>query len=237
MRTVNLVGQQVGRWTIVERDRTLGLKGKRYWCQCSCGTPRKSVSSTALSTLRSKSCGCLRRELGAVLGASSVKHGACLNGKLSPEYQAWSQMKNRCTNPNSPGWAYYGGRGITICARWEGSYGLFLADMGPRPQSTTPGSRSGAYSLDRIDNSLGYSPENCRWATSVEQNNNLRKAKIRPGARSRTVTIRGDVYLLAEALETFGCNVNTFFGRKRAGMSDEEAITTPAPTRRRLKKV
>lgn len=74
-------------------------------------------------------------------------------------------MIQRCTNPNNPAWRLYGGRGITVCARWR-DFPAFLADMGERPNGLT---------LDRIDNDRGYEPGNCRWATWSEQRSNQRR--------------------------------------------------------------
>ena len=81
-------------------------------------------------------------------------------------------MIQRCTNENRPDFHRYGGRGITVCDRWlkrGGGFVAFLADMGARPPGT---------SLDRIDNSKGYEPGNCRWATSAEQARNRSTSKL-----------------------------------------------------------
>lgn len=82
------------------------------------------------------------------------------------EYRSWVMMKQRCQNPNATGYFRYGGRGITVCDRWQ-SFDSFAADMGPRPAGT---------SLDRIDNGGNYTPRNCRWATKSIQQQNRRTA-------------------------------------------------------------
>jgi hypothetical protein len=75
-------------------------------------------------------------------------------------------MKERCSNPNSAQFKWYGGKGITVCARWRESYAHFLEDMGTRPEKHT---------IDRIDNTKGYAPDNCRWSTPKTQVHNSSK--------------------------------------------------------------
>lgn len=98
-------------------------------------------------------------------------------GKTShPLYEIYGDMVARCTRPTHSRWASYGGRGITVCDRWQGRQGFwnFVADMGPRPEGSTPGGRA-AYTLDRADNDRGYEPNNCRWATYSQQAKNRRE--------------------------------------------------------------
>jgi hypothetical protein len=117
----------------------------------------------------------LRRELNAIK-PGPITHGECLHRRISPEYTSWQAMKARCSNPNLSAFKYYGGRGISVCARWRDSFEEFLADMGRRP--------SMAHTLDRFPNNNGnYEPGNVRWATKSEQLKNRRRyAKAARGA-------------------------------------------------------
>ena len=85
--------------------------------------------------------------------------------KSHPDYIAYCSMKTRCSNPRSKSFAYYGGRGITVCQRWADSFFAFLEDMGPRPEGMT---------LERKNNDGNYAPGNCKWATLSEQRKNQR---------------------------------------------------------------
>lgn len=81
------------------------------------------------------------------------------------EYRIWSGLKQRCLNPNSPAYKYYGGRGITVHPNWVASFKAFLDDVGPRP--------SDLHSIDRFPDKNGnYEPGNVRWATMLEQAQN-----------------------------------------------------------------
>jgi len=102
---------------------------------------------------------------------SHVKHGHARNGKMSKTYRAWESMRNRCSNPNHNRYKDWGGRGISVCSRWQGNQGFetFLADMGECP---------GRFVIDRIDNDGDYEPENCRWIDYKTSARNRRGIKL-----------------------------------------------------------
>ncbi len=128
--------------------------------ECRCGK-RVAVRRSSVSSGATRSCGCIRSE--ALKGKKGpLKHGDC----KSVEYRAWSSMKSRCSGTNKKHRDYknYFLKGITICDRWKNSYENFLKDMGRKPSKDL--------SIDRIDNSKGYFPGNCRWADIITQNNN-----------------------------------------------------------------
>ena len=129
------------------------------------------------------------------------------NRLKTPEYKAWEKMRARCRNPKEPGFDSYGGRGISICKQWE-SFEVFLEDLGIRPSSE--------YSLDRINVNGNYSPENCRWATRKEQNNNKRN--------NHRVQLGDKIFTLQQVAELVGINHKVVRNRIRRGWSYEEAL-------------
>lgn len=128
----------------------------------------------------------------------------------SPTARAWQRMRERCLNPRRHNYKFYGGRGITICSRWD-SFEAFHADMGDRPVGTT---------LDRIDNEGPYSPENCRWATVKEQARNRRSSAL--------VAYRGETKAIAEWCELLGLEYRPTLLRITVyGWSAERAFSEP----------
>jgi hypothetical protein len=120
-------------------------------------------------------------------------------------------MRQRCTNPNKSNYHWYGGRGITVCARWA-TFANFLADMGERPAGTL---------LERRKNHLGYSKANCYWATYKEQQSNRRS--------NRWITALGETKILTEWARDPRVTITASSLRERLakGMDPVTALFTP----------
>lgn len=112
---------------------------------------------------------------------------------------------------NRPDYKDYGGRGVKVCDRWKNSFGDFLQDMGERPDNM---------SIDRIENSKGYKPENCRWATKEEQMQNVRT--------NRNITFNGETLCLTAWARKLGITHSSLQGRLKRGWSLEKTLTTGA---------
>lgn len=196
---VDISGSRVGRLTVVRKDVQRSTPGNVYWeCICDCGTT-KSICSRSLLGSRVVSCGCARGRYRSV--------------NQIPLYKVWKGMIDRCTNPNNKSYPKYGGRGITICSRWMESLEAFVSDMG---LPTSP-----KHSLDRINNDGNYEPENCRWATRIQQNRNR--------SMKRSITWNGETKSISEWAESTGLMVRTIRARiDYMGWSIERALTTPA---------
>jgi hypothetical protein len=151
------------------------------------------------------------------------KHAVQVGGRLTSLYQTWKNLKSRCTNPNNPDFAEWGGRGITLCDRWRYDFDAFCDDLGPKPGPE--------YTLERKHNDQGYNPDNCFWATREQQAANRRPARrtvCHPGNKC-ILTLNGQSKHLSAWAAELGISPVTLSARiRRHGWSIERALTTPA---------
>ena len=202
MKALNLSGQRFGRLTALSREvheKPSGQKYSAWLCLCDCGL-KQIVRLGDLRSGNTKSCGCTPAK-------PRLTHGKT----GSRTYRTWTEMRKRCYDKNNSAYANYGGRGITVCPGWQNSFENFLADMGEAPLGM---------SIERIDNSAGYSKRNCRWATVAEQARN-RRSNIK-------ITIDGRTQCLLDWCKEKGLSYATARARiKVLGWTPEQALTIP----------
>lgn len=203
MRKEDMTGRRFGLLEVVRPDSNV-KNGKTKWiCRCDCGSVR-SVYTYNLKNGHTISCGCesLRKRTAARTTHSKTK---------TRLYRIWAKMKARCTHPGDRAYGRYGGRGITVCEDW--------LSFEPFEKWAVCNGYSDELTIDRRNNNLGYSPENCRWATSKQQANNTRKNRVieRDGV-SRTLAEWGDIT---------GIQPTTIAYRLKIGWTVETALTAP----------
>lgn len=142
----------------------------------------------------------------------SATHGM----SKSKTYSIWTGIKDRCLVPNNKDFHNYGGRGITVCDRWQHSFILFLEDMGEAPINMQ---------IDRIDNNKGYFKENCRWTTIQVQANNRRTCVM--------LSANGKTQSIADWSKEVGIERKTLEYRIRVGWDIKKALTTPSLIKRK----
>jgi hypothetical protein len=171
-KAIDLTGQRFERLVVLKRAGRDKYYNALWTVRCDCGQS-KIVLAKSLRTAGTKSCGCLCKE--EMAKGHNLKHGHCSKEESSPTYVSWHNMRSRCLNPNGKDFKDYGGRGVTICDRWNrdngGSFEKFLADMGERPLGTT---------LGRFGDTGNYTPLNCKWMTQAEQVANWRPDRCKP---------------------------------------------------------
>lgn len=177
--------------------------GTRWKCRCQCGV-EKTIAKGSLVSGLTQSCGCYGKERRC---EALTTHGHSPSLNQSSEYRSWTCMLTRCSNPHSANYPRYGGKGITVCQQWQ-NFSIFLADMGLKPTSR--------HTIDRIDNAKGYSPDNCRWATSAEQSKN-RKNTV-------WVDVNGAKMCLSDACRHLGLKYFTEVWRIRTGRTPSPPI-------------
>lgn len=187
-------GERFDRWLVLG-EPTGSARHPKVSCVCDCGTNRM-VDVYSLRSGGTRSCGCLIGETASKLRAT---HGQSRVGKMTPTYRSWMLMNRRCHNEHSKEYYMYGGAGVTICERWS-SFENFYADMGERPAGTT---------LDRIDGTRGYSPDNCRWATPAQQSLNRKS--------THWIEHNGRRLCVKQWAEELGVSDNTIYRRLKGG--------------------
>lgn len=196
---INMIGKKYGRLTVIE-ELGVDARGEYTWlCKCECGKTvvRKGGDIRSGAT---RSCGCIHQE-------SITKHGMS-DTRL---YSIWHAMNQRCSNENNDRFADYGGRGIKVFSEWE-NFEAF------RDWALANGYQD-HLTIDRKDNDGDYCPDNCRWITNKEQQNNRRN--------NRLLEFNGELKTVQEWAEETGINQSTLRKRIRSGWTIERALTAP----------
>lgn len=166
----DITGKKFGRLTAIEYVGKNNTNHSLWLCQCECGE-KKIIVLGSLTGGRTRSCGCLDYEK-HLTNPNRKTHGMC----STRAYRIWKGMKNRCCNPNTDDYKYWGARGITVYPAWENDFMEFYNYVSVLPHFNEPG-----YSLDRINVNGNYEPGNVRWATAKQQNENKRKPQKKEG--------------------------------------------------------
>ena len=189
-------GDKFNNLTAVVFSHRAEIGGHRYWVfDCDCGTRICRIASR-VATGKIKHCGCKKHNPLYVDGRTN-----------HPLHKIWLGMRARCNNPNVKSYKDYGAKGIKICDRWS-DFAAFAEDMGERPYG---------YTIERLDIDLGYSPENCVWASM--------KAQARNKSNNRLLTHKGKTKCIGEWAEELGLKPGTISMRLNAyGYTVEQAL-------------
>lgn len=213
----DLTGKKFGKLTVLNlhhkekffRNDRKRFESKYFWlCKCDCGN-EKIIEGKSIRSGRTRSCGCLNKEIIKNIATRNKKHGL----KNTRLYRIWQNMKARCQIKNTENYHYYGKRGIKVCDEWKNNLLLFYEwamNNGYQDNLT----------IDRIDINGNYEPANCRWVDMKTQNKNRRN--------NRNITYQGKTKTLAEWSEIKNVSANTMLARiDKLGRSIEKAFTTP----------
>lgn len=196
-------GDRYGMLTVLREGEPVGAQKQRaVIVRCDCGT-EKQVRLGELRNGKTVSCGCHRLKI--LRAGRAPQHGES-HHNTTVEYKTWDGIIQRCTNPKCGIFHRYGGRGISVCHRWL-TYENFLEDMGRRPDDC---------SIERLNNSGDYEPDNCVWADRRVQQNNKRT--------NLRYTINGTTQTLAQWCRQYRKNYHTIWRRVKGGKTIEEAL-------------
>lgn len=199
MPSINTVGHRYNKMVVIE-ELPITLN-RRVIAQCDCGVI-KEVILASLRNGNTTSCGCYRR---ALTTENNTKHSNAHRNNPTGAYRSWQALNQRVKV--DPNYSH-----VIVCDRWLGDSGFvnFLNDMGDRPDN---------HSIERKDNTKGYEPNNCRWATKLEQAQNTRHTKH--------ITILGETHSISEWCRIKNISYALVKARRKRGISLEDAIMTP----------
>jgi len=193
LKRPNMLGKRFGRLVVVAVESLDKHYNVKYLCECDCGK------------ICTKLGGNLRRGSSTNCGCVTYEHLKTHGKTNSREYRSWVEMKRRCYDKNRIEYKNYGARGITVCDEWLSSFSNFFKDMGERPAGHT---------LDRIDNSGNYEPQNCKWSSTKDQSNNKRNNVY--------ITYSGKRLNVAEWARESEMKPQTIYSRIRYGWSADK---------------
>ena len=206
---IDLTGKKFGKLLVIKRVENDKYSNLNWECLCDCGN-RKIIRGAHLRDGLTKSCGCYNYEqstaFGKKWGGNNKTHGM----KRTRLYYLWSNMKARCYNPKADSFKYYGGKGIKVCEEWKKNFVEFYKwsiENGYRDDLT----------IDRINNNKNYSPDNCKWATMKEQQNNR--------GNNHTLFFNGESHTLAEWADILGIKYSYLHDRLRRGWNMDKIIS------------
>ena len=201
-RGIDITGKKFGMLTVLRRVEEK-VKGHTVWeCLCDCGN-KTVVTTYRLTSGNTKSCGCLHR-------LTLLKRNTTHNMSYTRLFKIWAGMHKRCKNPNCAGYARYGAKGICVCDEWS--------SFEPFRDWAFANGYAEDLSIDRIDNSGNYCPENCRWADRRTQSRN--RSYIRP------LTYNGVTMLMTDWAEKLGMPIQSLSTRL-SHYTVEEALSRP----------
>lgn len=203
----DLAGKRFKKLVVMEKQGT-DTRGEIRWkCKCDCGN-ETTVLSSNLRNKHTTSCGCLKGE----------KPNAKLLGRKHKRlYEIWTNMKTRCNNPNYQCFHAYGGKGVAVCSDWN-DFEQFL-------EWALKSGYTRSLTIDRKDNSMGYSPENCRWVDMQTQQNNR--------TNNHLITVEGQTKTMAEWARASEIPYATILNRLARGWPEEQAVMLPPDRRNR----
>lgn len=211
-KLINMIGFKTGKLTVLEQSKSK-YKQSMWLCKCDCGN-LCTYTGGSLRKGKVKSCGCYYKETRTEIAHKTIakkKHG----DSFERLYFIWNDMKSRCNNPNDISYHNYGAKGIGICNEWLHDYIAFknwAVNNGYNPIA-----ERGECTLDRIDNTKGYSPDNCRWVNMKIQSNNRRN--------SYTITYKEKTHTASEWSKITGIPASTIYARYKAGWKPEDILS------------